>query len=214
METVTDFILLGSKITVDSDCSHEIKRHFLLGRKAMINLDSTLKSRNITLLTTVCIVKAMVFLVVMYGCENWTKKKAECQRTDALELWCWRRLWTARRSNQSILKEMHPGLFIVRIDDEAEVSLLWPTDGRADSLGKKKPWCWGRLKAGEGDNRGWGGWMASPTRWTRVSANSRGWWKTRKPGILRSMQSARVRHNWVWATINQSNIIYSITLCK
>ena len=79
----------------------------------------------------------MVFLVVMYGCENWTKKKAECQRTDAFELWCWRRLWTARRSNQSILKEMHPGLFIVRIDDEAEVSILWPTNGRADLLGKK-----------------------------------------------------------------------------
>ena len=105
----------------------------------MINLDSTLKSRNITLLTTVCIVKAMVFLVVMYGCENWTKKKAECQRTDAFELWCWRRLWTARRSNQSILNEMYPGLFIVRIDDEAEVSILWPTNGRADLLEKKKP---------------------------------------------------------------------------
>ena len=113
METVRDFIFLGSKITVDGNCSHEIKRHMLLGRKAMINLDSILKSRDITLSTKVCLVKAMVFLVVMYGCESWTVKKAEHQRIDAFELWCWRRLlrvpWTARRSNQSILKEISPG---------------------------------------------------------------------------------------------------------
>ena len=112
VETVTDFIFLGSKITADGDCSHEIKRHLLLGRKAMTNLDSVLKSRDITLLTNVCIVKAMVFPVVMYGCESWTIKKAEHQRIDAFELWCWRRLlrvpWTARRSNQSILKEINP----------------------------------------------------------------------------------------------------------
>ena len=109
METVTDFIFLGSKIIVDGDCTHEIKRHLLLGRKAMTNLDSILKSRDITLPTKVCLVKAMVFLVVMYGCESWTIKKAEHQRTDAFELWCWRRLlrvpWTARRSNQSILRK-------------------------------------------------------------------------------------------------------------
>ena len=112
METVKDFIFLGSKITVDSDGSHEIKRCLLLGRKAMANLDSILKSRDTTLLTKVCIVKAMVFPVVMYGCESWTVKKAEYQRIDAFELWCWRRLlrvpWTARRSNQSILKEISP----------------------------------------------------------------------------------------------------------
>ena len=112
METVTDFIFLGSKITVDGDCSHEIKRHLLLGRKAMTNLDSVVKSRDVTLPTKVCIVKAMVFPVVMYGCESWTVKKAEHQRIDAFELWCWRRLlrvpWTARRSNQSILKEINP----------------------------------------------------------------------------------------------------------
>ena len=111
-ETVTDFTFLGSKITVDGDCSHEIKRRMLLGRKVMTNLDSILKRRNITLLPKVRLVKAMVFLVVMYGCESWTIKKAECQRTDAFELWCWRRLlrvsWTARRSNQSILKEISP----------------------------------------------------------------------------------------------------------
>ena len=112
METVTDFIFLGSKITADGDCSHEIKRHLLLGRKAMTNLNSILKSRDITLSTKVHLVKTMVFPVVMYGCESWTIKKAEHQRIDAFELWCWRRLlrvpWTARRSNQSILKEISP----------------------------------------------------------------------------------------------------------
>ena len=112
-ETVADFILGGSKITADGDCSHEIKRHLLLGRTVMTNLDSILKSRDITLPTIVCLVKAMVFPVVMYGCESWTVKKAECQEIDAFELWCWRRLlrvpWTARRSNKSILKEISPG---------------------------------------------------------------------------------------------------------
>ena len=108
VETVSDFIFLGSKITADGGCSHDIKRHLLLGRKAMTNLDSVLKTRDITLLTKVCLVKAPVFPVVMYGCEHCTVKKAEHQRIDAFELWCWRRLlrvpWTARRSNQSILK--------------------------------------------------------------------------------------------------------------
>ena len=114
VETVSDFILGGSKITPDGDCSHEIKRHLLLGRKIMTNLDSILKSRDITLPTKVRLVKAMVFPVVMYGCESWTIKKAERQRIDAFELWCWRRLlrvpWTARTSNQSILKEISPVL--------------------------------------------------------------------------------------------------------
>ena len=113
METVSDFIYLGSKITADGDCSHEIKRCLLLERKVMTNLDSIVKSRDITLSTKARLVKAMVFPVVMYRLESWTIKKAECQRTDAFELWCWRRLlrvpWTARRSNQSILKEISPG---------------------------------------------------------------------------------------------------------
>ena len=113
VETVSDFILGGSKITAYGDCSYEIKRHLLLGRKVMINLNSILKSRDITLSTKVHLVKAMVFPVIMYGCESWTIKKAKCQRIDAFELWCWRRLlrvpWTARRSNQSILKEISPG---------------------------------------------------------------------------------------------------------
>ena len=112
VKTVTDFIFLGSKITADGDCSHEIKRHFLFGRKAMTNLDSILQSKDITLLTKVCIIKAMVFPVVVYWCESWIIRKAEHQRIDAFELWCWRRLfrvpWTARKSNQSILKEINP----------------------------------------------------------------------------------------------------------
>ena len=112
VETVSDFILGGSKITADGDCSHKVKRHSLLGRKVMTNLDNILKNRDITLPTKVHLVKAMVFHVVMYGCESWTMKKAECRKIDAFELWCWRRLlrvpWTARRSSQSILKESNP----------------------------------------------------------------------------------------------------------
>ena len=113
VETVADFNLGGIKITADGDCSHQVKRHLLLGRKVMTNRDSILKSRDITLSTKICLVKAMVFPVIMYGCDSWTVKKAEHQRIDAFELWCWRRLlrvpWTARRSNQSILKEISPG---------------------------------------------------------------------------------------------------------
>ena len=114
VETVSDFILGGSKITTDGDCSHEIKRCVLLGRKVMTNLDSILKNRDITLPTKIHLVKAMVFPVVMYGCESWAIKKAECRRIEVFQLWCWRRLlrvpWTARRSNQSILKEISPGI--------------------------------------------------------------------------------------------------------
>ena len=117
MEAVTDFLFLGSKITADSDCSHEIRRCLLLGRKAMSNLDNMLKSKDITLPTKVRLVKAMVFPVVMYGCKSWTIKKAECQRIDAFELWCWRRLlrvpWTAMRSNQSILKDVEVEILIL-----------------------------------------------------------------------------------------------------
>ena len=130
METVTNFIFWGSKITADDDCNHEIKRCLLLGRKAMTNLDSILKSGDIALSTKVHLVKAMVFPVVMYGCESWTVKKAEHLRIDAFELWCWRRLlrvpWTARRSNQSTLKETW--VFIGRTDAEAETPILWPPD--------------------------------------------------------------------------------------
>ena len=141
METVTDFIFLGSKITIDGDCSHEIKRHLLLGRKAMTNLDSILKSRAITLLTKVHLVKAMVFPVVMYRCESWTIKKAEHPRIDAFELWCWRRLlrvpWTSRRSNQSILQEISPEYSLEGLIAKAESPILWPPDAKSLTHWKK-----------------------------------------------------------------------------
>ena len=135
VETVSDFILRGSKITADGDCSHEIKRHLLLGKKVITKLDSILKSRDITLPTKVCLVKAMVFPVVMYGYENCTLKKAEHQRIDAFELWCWRRLlgvpWTARMSNQSILKEISPGYSLEGLMLKAETPVLWPPDEKS-----------------------------------------------------------------------------------
>ena len=209
VETVTDFIFLGSKITADGDCSHEIKRCLLLGRKAMTNLDSIFKSRDIPLPTKVCLVKVMVFPMVMYGCESWTVKKAECWRIDAFELWCWRRLlrvpWTARRSNQSILKESNPKgnqslIFIGRTDAEAETPILCPPHMK----NCKSPWCWERLKTGgEGDNRGWHGCMVLPTGWTWVWASSGSWWWTGKPGVLQSMgskESGRTEQlNWTWS---------------
>ena len=140
IETVTDFIFLGSKITADGDCSHEIKRRLLLGRKAVTNLDSTLKSRDITLLTKVRLVKAMVFPVVMYGCESWTLKKAELRRTDAFELWCWKRLlripWTARRSNQSILKDISPGCSLKGLMFKLKLQYFGHLMRRADSFEK------------------------------------------------------------------------------
>ena len=138
METVTNSIFfLGSKITADGDCSHEIKRCLLLGRKAMSNLDSILKSRDITLLTKVHLVKAIGFLVVMYGCESWTIKKAENQRIDAFELWCWRRLlrvpWTARRSNQSILKEIRPEYSLIGLMLKLKLQYFCYLMGKTDS---------------------------------------------------------------------------------
>ena len=132
MGTVADFIFLGSKITADGDCSHEIKRCLLLGRKVMTNLDGILRNRDITLPTKVRLVKAMVFAVFMDGCESWTVKKAEHQRIDAFELWCWRRLlrvpWTARSSNQSILKAISPGCSLEGLMFEAETPILWSPD--------------------------------------------------------------------------------------
>ena len=140
VETVSDFIFLGSKITADGDCSCEIKRHLLLGRKVMTILDSIFKSRDITLPTKICLVKAMVFPVVMYGCEIWTVKKAERQRMDAFELWCWRRLmrvtWTARRSNQSILKEISPGCSLEGIMLKLKLQYFGHLMRRVDSLEK------------------------------------------------------------------------------
>ena len=165
---------------------YEFKRHLLLGRKVMINLDSILKSRDMTLPTKVHLIKAMVFPVVMYGCESWTIKKAEHWKIDAFDLWCWRRLlrvpWTARRSNQSILK-ISP-----RCSLEGRWCWSWNSNIFATWCEEltylKTLWCWERLKAEEGDDRGWDGWMASPTWWTWVWVNSRSWWWTGRPGVL------------------------------
>ena len=185
-------------ITADGDCSHEIKRRLLLGRKVMTNLDSILKSRDIILPTKVRLVKAMVFPVVMYGCESWTVKKVERRRIDAFDLWCWRRLlrvpWTARRSNQSILKEISPeysleglmlklklqyfGHLIRRTDSFEKTLMLGKIEGERRRVWQKLKW-----------------WMASPTQWTWVWVNSGSWWWTGKPGILQSMGSQRVRHD-------------------
>ena len=161
VETVVDLIFLGSKITADGDCSHEIKRCLLLGRKVMTNLDSIIKTRDITLSTKVCLVKATVFPVVMYGCECWTIKKAELQRIDAFELWCGRKLlrvpWTARRSNQSILKEISPGCSWKDWCWNCNSNTLSTSCEELTHL--KRRWCWERLKAGEGDDRGQDRWM-------------------------------------------------------
>ena len=191
---------LGSKITADGDCSHEIKRRLLLGRKVMTNLDSILKSRDITLPTKVCLVKAMVVPVVMYGCDSWTVKKAERQKMGVF--------WTVvlEKTLKSPLdckeiQSVHPKrnqswIFIGRTDAEAEhsntLAISWE-----ELTHWKRPWCWEGLGAGgEGDDSGWDGWMASLTRWTWVWVNSGSWWWTGKPGVLQFMGSQRVRHNW------------------
>ena len=195
--SVIGFIFWGSKITADSDCSHEIKRRLLLGRKVMTSLDSILKSKDITLPTKVCLVKAIVFPVVTYRCENWTIKKAEHQRTDAFKLWCWRRLlrvpWTARISNQSILKEISPDIHW------KDWCWSWNSNALVTWWEKrthlKRPWGWERLRAGwKVDDRAWDGWMASPTKWTWVWVNSGGWWyKEAWRAAIHGLQ--RVRHN-------------------
>ena len=199
METVTDFILGGSKITADGDCSHEIKRHLLPGRKVMTNLNSILKSRDITLPTKACLVKAMVFPVVIYGCESWTIKKAQHQRIDASELWCWRRLlrvpWTARRSNQSLLKEISPECSLEGLMLKLKLQYFGHLMQRTDSL--KKTLLLGKMKVGgEGDDRGWNDWMASLSQWTWVWVNSGSWWWIGRPGVLQFTGSQRVGHDW------------------
>ena len=198
-KTVTVFILEGSKITADGDCSHEIKRRLLLGRKVMTNLDSILKSRDITLPTKIHQVKAMVFPVVIFGCESrtlfdWVPKN-----------WCfWTVVLEKTLENPLDCKEIQPvhpkgskpWIFIGRTDVEAEAPILWPLELELTHL--KRPWCWERLKVGgEGDNRGWDGWMVSPTRWAWIWVNSGSWWWTGRPGVLQSMGSQRVGHDWV-----------------
>ena len=165
----------------------------------MTKLDSTLKSRDITLQTKVHLVKAMVSPVFMYGCESWTIRKAECQSIDAFELWCWRRLlrvpWTARRSNQSILKEISPEYSLEGLTLRLKLQYFGHLMQRANSL--EKTLMLGKMKVvGEGDNRGWDGWTASPTQWTWVWVGSGNWWWIQRPGVLQSMGSQRAGHNW------------------
>ena len=191
-------IFLGSKITADGDCSHEIKRCLLLGRKVMTNLDSILKSRDIPLPTNVHLVKAMVFPLVMYGCESWTVKKAKRRRIDAFELWCWRRLLrvpcTASRSNQSILKEISPGCSLEGMMLKLKLQYFGHLMQRVDSL-EKTLILWGTGGRRRRDDRGWNGWMASLTQWTWVWVNSGSWWWTGRPGVLPFMGSQGVGHD-------------------
>ena len=186
VETVTDFISLGSKITADSDCSHEIKRCLPLGRKFMTNIDIVLESRDITLPTKVRLVK--VISSSHLWCESWTIKRAECQRIAAFKLWCWRRLlretWTARRSNQSIIKEFSTEYSLEGLMLKLKLQYFGHWMWRA--------WCWEELKArGEGCSRGWDSWMVSLTQWTWIWANSRRWWRIDETGILQSTGSIR-----------------------
>ena len=165
----------------------------------MTNLDSILKSRDITLSTKVHVVKAMVFPVVMYGCESCTIKKSEHWRIDAFELWCWKRLlrvpWTARRSNQSILKEISPGCSLENLMLKLKLQYFGHLEGLTHL---KRPWCWEKLRTGgEGDDRGWDVWMASLTQWTWVWVISGSWWWTGRPDVLWFMGSQRVGHDWV-----------------
>ena len=216
IETVTDFIFLGSQVTANGECRHEIKRHLLLGRKFMTHLDSILKSRDITLPTKVCLVKAMVFPVVMYGCVSWTIKLST-EELMLLNYGVFRRLlwvpWTARRSNQSILREISPECSLEGLMWKLKLQILWPPD-------LERPCCWERLKVGgEVDDRGWDGWMASLTQWTWVRVKPRGWWWTGKPDVLRSMGSQRVGHDWktelncsVYLTENAQAYFWSIVI--
>ena len=205
---------LGSKIIADGDCSHETKRHLLLGRKAMTNLDGILKSRDITLPTKVHLVQAMVFPVAMYGCESWTIKKAEHRRIDAFELWCWRRQDESPLDCKEI-QPVHPKgnqawLFIRRTDAKTETPILWPPDVKNWLIWKDPDW--ERLKVGgEGDNRGWDGRMASPTQRTWVWVNSGSWWWAGRPAMLQSMELQRVRHDWVTELNCGINLICSIS---
>ena len=195
MEIVTDFIFLGSTITAAVKL-----RHLLLGRKVIINLDSILRSRNITLPTKVHIVKAMIFPVVMYGCESWTIKKTEHQKIDAFELWCWRRLlrvpWTVRRSNQSTVKEISPEYSLEGLMLKLKLQYFGHLMQRTGSL--EKTWMLGKIEGSRRRGQQRMRWLdASPTLWTWAWVNSGSWWWTGKPGMLQSMGSQRVRHYWV-----------------
>ena len=198
MQTVTDLVSWAPKSLQMVTAAHEIKRRLFPGRKAITNLDSILKSRDVALPTKVCLIKAMVFPVVMYGCESWTIKKAESQRIDAFELWCWRKLLRVPiLQGDPIRPSWRKSVLNIHWKDwywswNSNTSAIWSKE----LSHWKRSRFWERVKAGEGDDRGWDAWMASPTRWTWVWVSSGSWGWTGKPGVLQSMRSQRVTHDW------------------
>ena len=211
VETMADFIFWGFKIMAVGDCSREIKRCLLLGRKVMTNLDSILKSRDITLSTKVHLVKAMVFPLVMYGCESWTIKKAEHQRIDAFELWCCRSSWESLDCEE--IQPVHPKgdqswVFIGRTDVEAETPILWPPDAKSSF---EKTLMLGKIEGKRSrDHRGWDGqsWVSSQVQWTWIWVDSGSWWWTGRAGVLRFMGSQRVGHNCVTELNWEKNLLH------
>ena len=197
VETVSDVIFWGFKITADGDCSHEIKRRLLFGRKVMTTLDSILKSRDITLPTKVHLVKGMVFPMVMYGCESWTVKKAERQRIDAFELWCWRRLLDCKEIQPIHSEGDQPWDFFGRNDAKAETPVLWPPHVKSWLIGKYSDAGrdWGQEEKGTTEDE-MAGWHHRLNGWW-VWVNSGSWWWTGRPGVLQFMGLQRVGHDWV-----------------